>query len=105
MATRKSAAEKAAEKAAKKEGAQSGDQTKNQEGGNVKGDARNERVRAGRTSRRPDDEQTGDRETAPADETKIWTNESKERWGEDQPSLADQLKSQMQTEGTEVAEE
>lgn len=98
MAARKTAAEKAAEKAAKKEGAQSGDQTKNQEGGDVKGDARNERVRAGRTSRRPEDQENGDRETAPADETRIWTNESKERWGDDQPSIADQLKSQMAVE-------
>lgn len=42
---------------------------------------------------------TGDRETAsPAEKDKIWTQESKERWGADQPSLQDQLAAQRKTE-------
>lgn len=39
---------------------------------------------------RPDNE--GDRETvSPADLDRVFTADSKERWGDDQPSLSDQL--------------
>lgn len=41
---------------------------------------------------RPEPDGTGDRTTRPSKEgDKVYTSDSKDRWGGDQPSLADQL--------------
>jgi hypothetical protein len=101
MAAKKAAKKVAAKKPAEP-GVMAGDQTKNQEGGDVKGDARQPSVRAGIGNREIEDQTTGDREVADASRDKVWTADSRERWGADQPSIADQLKSQMDTEGVEL---
>lgn len=67
-------------------------------GGDATVDAAKTGLRAGVQDRSaPQD--TGDRATVrKADQDKVWTEESKERWGADQPSMQDQLTAQRKTE-------
>ena len=66
--------------------------TKSAPRGNGDGDAAENRSGSTIADRDPHAD-TGDRETKnPGEQDKIWTNESKEVWGEDQPTLAELLK-------------
>ena len=63
------------------------------------GDAAKNGLRAGVMTRTDENRDTGDRETARVAELdKVWTSDSKEVWGADQPSLQDQLKAQRKVE-------
>ncbi len=93
---------KADQKSAGTKGKMAGDQTANQKGGDKKGNAKPDHLRAGvgiRTPTERENQDTGDRETAGKnDGDRVWTADSRERWGEDQPTLAEQLESQLKTE-------